>query len=212
MKTKVLATKGKTTSIELPEEYFKARVNEQLVAQAVRVYLANQRRAYPKTKTRGEVIGSGRKIHPQKGTGNARHGDQYAPIFVGGGIAHGPKGKQSYQLKMPKKMKRKALQAVLTDKKKRKKIKVVKSLKDIEPKTKVAQEVLERIFDKELPGDASCLLVLPQKWENTHRAFRNLAEVNITYLSRLNAYLLLKHEYIIFALEAVKDLKEGKNG
>ncbi len=212
MKTKVFATKGKSTNIDLPVEYFKAPINEQLVAQAVRVYLANQRRAYPKAKTRAEVTGSRRKIAPQKGTGNARHGDQYAPIFVGGGVAHGPKGKQSYQLKMPKKMKRKALQAVLTDKKKRKKIKVVKSLKDIQPKTKAAQEVLEKIFDKELPGEGSCLLVLPKKWENTHRAFRNLAQVDITYLSQLNAYLLLKHEYIIFALKAVKDLKESKNG
>lgn len=212
MKTKVFTTGGKSTSVELPKQYFKAPINEQLVAQAVKVYLSNQRKAYPKAKTRGEVVGSGRKIWAQKGTGKARHGDKYAPIFVGGGVAHGPKGNQNFQLKMPKKMKRKALQAVLTDKQKAEKIKVIKNLKDIEPKTKQAKKMLEKVFDKKLPGEGSCLLVLPQKWENTHRAFRNLAEVNITYLSQLNAYLLLKHEFIIFAFEAIKDLKERENG
>jgi large subunit ribosomal protein L4 len=212
MKTKVFVTKGKSTSVDLPENYFDAPVNEQLVAQAVKVYLSNQRKAYPKAKTRGEVAGSRKKIWAQKGTGNARHGDQYAPIFVGGGVAHGPKGDQNYYKKMPKKMKRKAVQAVLTDRQKEDRVKVVKDLKDIKLKTKEAKKVLEKIFDKELPGEGSCLLVLPEKWENAHRAFRNLAEVNITYLSQLNAYLLLKHEYVIFALEAIKDLNKKKNG
>ncbi len=212
MKAKVYTTKGKSTSVDLPKNYFNAPINEQLVAQAVKVYLSNQRKAYPKAKTRGEVVGSSKKIWAQKGTGNARHGDRYAPIFVGGGAAHGPKGNQNYHKKMPKKMKRKAVQAVLSDMQKEDRLKVVKNLKDIEPKTKEAEKVLEKIFDKELPGEGSCLLVLPEKWENTDRAFRNLAEVNITYLSQLNAYLLLKHKYIIFALEAIKDLKERKNG
>ncbi len=211
MKTKVFATgQGKATTVELPQKYFEAPINEQLVAQAVKVYLSNQRKAFPRAKTRGEIAGSRRKIWAQKGTGRARHGDRYAPIFVGGGVAHGPKGIQKHNLKMPKKMKQKALQAVLTDKQNQGKIKIIKSLREIEPKTAEAKKILENLLKGEKLTDKSCLLVLPKKWENTIRAFRNLSEVNITYLSQINPYLLLKHQWIIFALEAIKDLKNEK--
>lgn len=78
----------------MPVAIFGGRFNDALVAQATRVFLSNQRRAKAKTKQRGEISGSTRKIWRQKGTGRARHGDRYAPIFVGGGVAHGPTGKE----------------------------------------------------------------------------------------------------------------------
>ncbi len=92
----------KAGKVTLPSEIFAAKINNQLMAQAVRVFLANQRKARAKTKTRGKVEGSGKKIWAQKGTGRARHGDRYAPIFVGGGISHGPTGKENFKLKMRK--------------------------------------------------------------------------------------------------------------
>src|SRR3989338_10897476 len=94
-------------TIELPKDIFSVSANPSLLAQAVRVYLVNQRQGNVKVKTRSEVIGSTRKIYRQKGTGKARHGAIKAPIFVGGGVAHGPKQKD-YNLKFNKKMRKKA--------------------------------------------------------------------------------------------------------
>src|SRR3989338_11153263 len=91
---------GKSGTINLPEQLFAAKVNPQLMAQAVRVFLSNQRKAHAKSKTRGEIIRTTRKWYRQKGTGRARHGAQSAPLFVGGAKAHGPRGHQNYQLDM----------------------------------------------------------------------------------------------------------------
>ena len=108
-------------TIELPKDVFAATENKSLLAQAVRVYLVNQRQGNVKVKTRSEVIGSTRKIYRQKGTGKARHGAIKAPIFVGGGVAHGPKQKE-YNLKFNKKEKKLALYGALSSKLKEKKI------------------------------------------------------------------------------------------
>jgi LSU ribosomal protein L4P len=140
-KTDLLDINGKKVgTINLPPEIFAAEVNPPLMAQAVRVYLANQRKAHPKTKTRAEVNRTKAKWYRQKGTGRARHGSRAAPIFVGGGVAHGPTGEQNYQLKMPKKMKKAALFSALTSKFKEKEILVVKGLEKIEPKPKKWQK------------------------------------------------------------------------
>jgi large subunit ribosomal protein L4 len=93
-------------NMTLPEAVFGAKPNKALIAQAVRVYLANQRQGNASTKTRGEVIGTTKKIYRQKGTGRARHGAAKAPIFVGGGIAHGPHP-HDFSMDFPKKMKQK---------------------------------------------------------------------------------------------------------
>ena len=109
LKQSVYDTKGNLAeSIVLPKEIFDVKVNDPLMAQAVRVYLANQRRGTVKTKSRGEVKISTRKIYRQKGTGRARHGAASAPIFVGGGIAFGPR-QRDYSLKLNQKMKKAAL-------------------------------------------------------------------------------------------------------
>jgi len=136
-KIDLLAINGqKVGSLDLPKEIFEVKINEPLMAQAVRVHLANQRRAKPKVKNRSEIRGSRRKIWRQKGTGRARHGDRYAPIFVGGGRAHGPTGQENHQLKLTKKMKRRALFAALSLKLKQGEVVAVKDLAKIEPKTR----------------------------------------------------------------------------
>src|SRR3990170_6251019 len=132
----VVGVDGKTKSkIQLPKELFGAKVNKALLAQAVRVYLANQRTGNAATKTRGEVEGSTRKIYRQKGTGRARHGAIRAPIFVGGGIVFGPRP-HDFHLDFPKKMKRRALGSALTSKLGSGDVIVVSGLSDLEPKTK----------------------------------------------------------------------------
>lgn len=202
----VLDKSGKDTAeVKLSEKIFAAKVNPPLIAQAVRVYLANQRKAYPKTKRRGEVSGSGKKIWPQKGTGRARHGDQYAPIFVGGGIAHGPRGNQVYTKKMSKKMKKAALVSVLAAKQKEGRIKVVKGIKRLR-KTKSADQCLQAWFGKEFTSDQKYLIILPQGLESAWRAFRNLPYLHVGSVNQLNPYNLLNHDWLIFTPESLKEL------
>ena len=197
----------------LPEEIFGAKINPVLMAQAVRVYLSNQRQGSAKTKTRAEVRGSGRKIWSQKGTGRARHGDRYAPIFVGGGIAHGPRGNQNYRLKLPQKMRWAALRSALTAKLKKKEIILIDDLKKIEPKTKKAEEILVKVLKNKLNQRKKYLLVLPEKWEKTLRAFRNLPFLDFSPATSLNTYVVLRYDYLIFAPEAINRLaEERKNG
>ena len=108
------STEGtKSGEIDVPSEIFDVTASDKLLAQYVRVYLANQRQGTNKVKTRSEVKGSTRKIYRQKGTGRARHGAKTAPIFVGGGVAHGPR-LRSFKLKLNKKQRRKALYYSLT--------------------------------------------------------------------------------------------------
>lgn len=204
LKIDVYNTKGeKSGKITLPKEIFATPVNKQLVAQAVRVYLSNQRQAHAKTKTRGEVKGSGRKIYRQKGTGRARHGDRYAPIFVGGGLAHGPRGVENWQLKMSKKMRRQALFSALTSKSKEKRIIVVEGLEKIKPKTKEMVKILAKITNGK-----KVLLVLPQVLENVLRSARNIKGIKLIQAQQLNTYQVLNSDSLILLEPSLKVIKE----
>lgn len=196
-------TGKKSGQVTLPREIFAAKINSQLMAQAVRVYLSNQRKAHPKVKTRGEVAGSGRKIWRQKGTGRARHGDRYAPIFVGGGVAHGPTGRENYQLKMSRRMRQQALFSALTSKFKDGEIVVVQGLAKIEPKTKKMIKIL-----KTLGQDQKLTIILPGIVENVTRAARNIKGVNLTKANLLNTYEVLNGGKLIFMKESIDKLKE----
>lgn len=205
-------SKGEKGKIVLPEAVFNAKINTALIAQAVRVFLSNQRKAFAKVKSRSEVSGSRIKVWKQKGTGRARHGDRYAPIFVGGGVTHGPKGDRNFKRTLPLKMKRLALFSVLTAKLKEEKVIVVDGLKSIDPKTRPA---ISRL--KELTGikeKESCLLVLPESWGNTKKAFRNAPFIDIFLADNINTYLVLNHRWLVFTPESINKLtdKVVKNG
>lgn len=202
----VYAVTGTATGkMTLPDNIFAAKVRPTLMAQAVRAYLSNQRRARAQARTRAEVSGSGRKIWAQKGTGRARHGDQYAPIFVGGGVAHGPAGNQNYKLKMPQKMRRQALFSALTSKLKDNELMIVGGLAKIEPKT----GKLVKIFAKlKINPPAKVMIVLPKILENVSRAARNIEGVKMATADSLNPYEILNGGKIIFMKEAVEGLKE----
>jgi len=197
----------KVSQVVLPEVIFGADVNPPLIAQAVRVYLSNQRKAYPKAKTRGEVSGSRKKIWPQKGTGQARHGDRYAPIFVGGGRAHGPKGNQDYQKKVSKKIKIAALISALSAQQKEGKIKIVKGIKRLR-KTKSAQESLQKWFKDDYSSGHKYLLVLPQGLDAAHRAFRNLPNLKISTARQLHPYQVLNFDWLIFTTDSLEELEK----
>ena len=188
--------------VELPKSLFGGVVSARLMAQAVRVFLANQRQSGAKVKTRGEVARSTRKIYRQKGTGRARHGSKGAPIFVGGGVAHGPTGEQNYRLAMSKKMRKAALRSALTSKLKKKEIWVVTELDKVRGKTKEIEGLLASL---KITGKVS--LVLPKKWEKVERAARNIRGVRLLLVKQLNTYAVLNGGKLIWAKESL----EGRN-
>lgn len=200
----VLDINGKEIdSMELPEEIFGVKMNKALIAQAVRVYLANQRQGSASTKTRGQVRGSTRKIYRQKGTGRARHGAVRAPIFVHGGIAHGPKPKD-YSLKLPQKMKKKALYSVLSAKLKEGALSVVADIEKTDGKTKSVVNLFKTIGKKK----TKTLFVIDSRHENILRAIRNIQGVTYEYVYKLHAYGVLENKRVFFTKNAIDALKK----
>ncbi len=199
----VFSSKGKKTgTMTLPESLFAGDVNNQLMAQAVRVYLANQREGSASTKTRGEVEGSTRKIYRQKGTGRARHGSIRAPIFVKGGIVFGPKPRD-YSLRMPKKMKKKALVSALTVQCIDHAIKVITEIDSLEVRTKVFHELFEL-----LRATKSTLFLLGKDDLIARRAMRNLPYVDVVRSIDVNTYDILSHRDILMTKDALQELQE----
>lgn len=197
LKIAVVDTTGKEVeTLSLPEVLFGAKVNPTLMAQAVRVYLANQRQGTASTKTRGEVEGSTRKIYRQKGTGRARHGGIRAPIFVKGGIAHGPKPRD-YSLDMPVKMRRAALFSALTVKLQQGDIVVVAGLEKVEPKTKTMAKTFDAL------GIKNALVVMPGKVDSVYKAARNIDGLALTAAEQLNTYEVLEAKKVIFMKDAL---------
>lgn len=199
----VYDVKGKVVgSVDLPQEVFGTEVNAQLVAQAVRVYRANQRVGTASTKTRGEVQGSSRKIYKQKGTGRARHGSVRAPIFVHGGVVFGPKPRD-YSLAMPKKMKKKALFMALSAKLKDGGIKVVAGLEKLTPKTKEMVSVLNNLSLND--SKKKILLVLPSSGtESVVKAIRNIEGVTYMPATHINTYEILNNRVVLFMKDALE--------
>ena len=184
-----------TKTIALPKEIFSCEAKPALLAQAVRVYLTNQRQGNASTKTRGEVTGSTRKIYRQKGTGKARHGDIKAPIFVGGGIVGGPRPK-NYSLSITKGQKSKAFFGALSLKLKENKIIVLEDkVLMTKPKTKEIFLFLESIKK----NNRRVIFVLPKmEKSNFILSSRNIKKVNIVDAKSLTTYEVLKEGSLIF--------------
>ncbi len=208
LSTPVFDIKGKIVShIDLPQQIFGAKINDLLISQAVRVYLANQRQGTTKTKSRGEVDKTTKKVWQQKGTGRARHGSRRAPIFVGGGLTFGPKPRD-LSLNISKKMKILALFSALSSKFKDSEIKIIKGLEEILPKTKLMAEVLKNLGIKE---DEKVLLVLSRNGvgsENVYRASRNIQGLEILSANSLNAYKVLDNTLILMMKDSINSLED----
>lgn len=201
---------AKAGSMSLPKEIFGAKINKPLMAQAVRVYLANQRQGNASTLTRGEVTGSTKKIYRQKGTGNARHGGKRAPIFVKGGVAHGPHPKD-YNLSLPKKMRKAALISALSLRAKDGEIKVLSGLSKMEPKTKNMANLFKKITEEN--KNKKILLVTsasPKDLGNVYKAGRNIENVQILSANLLNTYEVLKYKNLLFMKESIEVLGVAK--
>lgn len=198
----VMGIDGKPTGkITFPKELFAAKINKVLMAQAVRVYLSNQREGSASTKTRGKVEGSTRKIYRQKGTGRARHGSIRAPIFVGGGIVFGP-SPRDYTLALPKKMRFAALASALTSAFSEGKMVVVDGLGGI-AKTKKMAKSLQNVG---VTGPA--LLIVGRDGKIGARSARNIGDLDILPAQNMNAYTVMSHQKLVFMKEAIEVMKE----
>lgn len=205
----VSATKTKSkqpVSLKLPKQIFGQKVKQKLLTQAVRVYSFCKRQGTVKVKTRGEVRGSGRKIWRQKGTGRARHGDRYAPIFVGGGVAHGPQPRD-WSLRLPRKMRRQALFSALSSKFKAGEILIIDGLTKLKPKTKTFWQVFREVFKLDFERH-TVLLIVKEKDENILRGVRNIKNLKTLEVKLLNAYEVLLYNKIVFTKESVEELSK----
>lgn len=191
------SAKGVKGTFELPKESV-GKENLALLAQAVRVYEDRGHKGTSRVKTRSEVQASGAKIYRQKGTGNARHGDVKAPIFVGGGKAHGPKGIKRV-LELSSRLRRESMRAALTLKIKENRLVTAKGLDSLQ-KTKEATDFLNSVYAKELDSKipSTTTIVFSAKNQKTKRIFRNLKNVDVLLFNSINARDIFYGGFVIF--------------
>jgi large subunit ribosomal protein L4 len=194
-----------TTTVELPDAIFAAKINVPLMHQVVVAQRAAARQGTAATKTRGMVSGGGKKPYRQKGTGRARQGSTRAPQFTGGGVAHGPQPRD-YAQKTPKKMKAAALRGALSDRAANDRIFVVTNFVEGDaPRTKDALAVLAQVTD----GASRNILVVAQSDDElTWKSLRNVPAVHLLAEDQLNTYDVLASDYVVFTEAALRTFVE----
>ena len=204
METKIYNQKGGDAgSITLPEKVFGALWRADLVHQVVEGMRSNKRAGTADTKDRGEVRGGGRKPWKQKGTGRARHGSSRSPIWVGGGVTHGPLAEKNYKRKISKKMRAQALFSVLSKKFKDGEIIFVDSLAMSKMNTKAGIEVMKNLAKASgaktiaTSKKPRVLTALFARSENTEKSFRNIPSLEIMFLKNLNPRDVLNYQYLL---------------
>lgn len=216
IQTKIYDQKGAVAGeINLPEKVFAAKWRADLVHQVVEGMRSNKRAGTADTKDRGEVRGGGKKPWKQKGTGRARHGSSRSPIWVGGGVTHGPLAEKNYKRKISKKMRAQALFSVLSKKFKDGEIIFIDTLSVSSIKTKTAVQVMKSLAKasslKTLGGSkkARVLTALFGRNEQAEKSFRNLPQLEIVFLKNLNPLDVLNHQYLLIEnpVESIKFLE-----
>jgi large subunit ribosomal protein L4 len=193
----------KVGELELADEVFAAEVNEALLYEAVRQYMASARGGAAKTKTRHEVSGAGKKLWRQKGTGRARSGSIRSPLWRHGGTVHGPQPRD-YSYELPRKMMKGALRSALSGKLRDGELKVVDAFAFADHKSKGVRASLTR-----LEARKTVLLVDNSDDQNLGRGARNLAGVTLLGTREVTPYHLLGHERVLLSLDAAKKLSEA---
>lgn len=205
MKIKVLKADGNQAgTVEFPDEIFAAPVNETLLWEAVETYRANMRKGTAKTKSRGEVEGSSRKLFPQKHLGRARVGARRSPTRVHGGVAHGPTPR-SYRKGLPAKMRRRALLEALKQKLQTGNVVVMEDIELEEPKTRFVVQALAPVREKE---SGSMLVVAREYSPELVRASRNIPALDLMIEADLNAYAVWRRQKLVLFKSACKPLVE----
>ena len=190
-------------SVELDEDTFGLVANIPLMHQVVNAQLAARRAGTHSTKTRKEVRGGGAKPWKQKGTGRARAGSSRSPIWIGGGIAHGPKPRD-YSERTNKKMIKAALRCALSDRAADDKVLVVDSFNFDQPSTKQAKSALSA-----LGVEGRALVVIGREDANAVKSFRNLPQVHVLATDQLNCYDVLVSDYVVFSKDSLPSTATG---
>ncbi|MEI6396485.1 MAG: 50S ribosomal protein L4 [Candidatus Taylorbacteria bacterium] len=204
MEATIYNTQGKSTGkISLPESVFGLPWNADLVHEVVRLMNSNSRNAIANVKTRGEVRGGGKKPWKQKGTGRARHGSSRSPIWVGGGIAHGPRADKNFDRKINKKARTKALYTILSRKMKDGEILFIDSLDIKAPKTADAKNIVtslatikgfERLITKKVN---TAIIAVDKKADAVTKSFRNIGNLSLEEFRNINPVSVLNHTFLV---------------
>ena len=204
MKIEKIDIDGKKNSIEVLDKIFSGKINKKLVDNLLYKSIANNKGRKAKTKQKNEIIGSTAKIYAQKGTGNARHASRKAPIFVGGGVAHGPKGESSYKKKkMNKNEKKLGIASLITEKNNLKNLIIFSDFKKKIEKTKEMSLLLKKF------NSTNALIILDKlSKENIYRSIKNIPNIKVTDINHFNAFDIVKFEKIIFTESSVKELEK----
>ena len=204
MKLVKLNIDGKKDSIEVSDLVFASKINKQLISNVLYKTNANYKGRKAKTKQKNEIIGSTAKIYAQKGTGNARHASRKAPIFVGGGVAHGPKGETKYKIrKLNKSEKKISITSLITEKNKLNNLIVFNDfIKEIK-KTKEMNSFLSKFDAKN-----SLLILDKSSKDKIYKSIRNIPNVKVTDINHFSAFDVVKYNKLIFTESSVKELEK----
>jgi len=204
LQTKIWNEKGQTNGqVDLPAEFFGVKWNDNFMHQIITSMMSNIRPNIADTKGRGEVSGGGRKPWRQKGTGQARHGSIRSPIWVGGGVTHGPTSDRNYKKKINKKAMIKALFSVLSAKLRDGEIVMLEDLAMSAPKAKQAQTILDNLAKGGLAKinyqkGKRAVIAIPALDQNIKQSFRNIASATVIETRNLDPLTLLNYKYIVF--------------
>jgi large subunit ribosomal protein L4 len=204
MKIDILNLNGKKDSIEVLDKIFSAKINNRLVNNVLYKTNANYKGRHAKTKQQNEVSGPTSKIYAQKGTGNARHASKKAPIFVGGGIAHGPKGELAYKKrKLNKNEKKLSVASLITEKNKNNELLVFSDFSNEIKKTKEMSSIIKKF------EITNSLIILDKKSKDKiEKSARNIPNIKVTDVNHFSAFDIVKYKKVVFTESSVKELEK----
>ena len=204
MKVETLKLDGKKGSIEVTDKIFSAKINKKLVSAVLYKTNANYKKRHAKTKQQNEVSGPTSKIYAQKGTGNARHASKKAPIFVGGGVAHGPKGELAYKTrKLNKSEKKQSIASLISEKVKNKNLLI---FSDFNSEIKKTKEMF--LIFKKFEITHSLIILDKNSKEKIEKSIRNIPNIKVTDINHFSAYDLANYKKVIFTESSIKELEK----
>ena len=204
MKLEKISIDGKKDTIEVLDKIFSAKINSKLVSSVLYKSNANYKGRHAKTKQQNEVSGPTSKIYAQKGTGGARHASRKAPIFVGGGIAHGPKGELAYKKrKLNKNEKKLSVASLITEKNKHKNLLILNDFGSEIKKTKEMNAIITKL---EITN--SLIILDKASKEKIEKSARNIPNVKVTDVNHFSSYDIIKFKKVVFTESSVKELEK----
>ena len=207
MKIEKLNIDGKKNSIEVLDKIFAVKINKQLISNVLYKSNANYKGRKAKTKQQNEIRGSTSKIYAQKGTGNARHASRKAPIFVGGGVAHGPKGESNYKKRKLNKSEKKLSVASLITKKYKDSNLII--FDDFEKKILKTKEMNQILIKFEATN--SIMILDKKSMDNIKNSTRNIPNIKTTDVNHFSSFDLVKYKKVIFTETSIKELEKRYN-